>query len=498
MELDRLTQERIAKLERLRAAGIDPYPARSQRTHTAAEALALFEQAAANWPAGEEHPRLETPVTVAGRLMSLRVMGKAAFGHLADGSGRIQVYFKLDNLGETAYTQLKELIDLGDFLQVSGPLFRTRTGETTVEARSYTLLTKTLSPLPEKWHGLRDPELRYRQRYLDLLVNPDVRRTFEIRTGIVTAMRRFLDGRGFLEVETPVLQPQYGGATARPFITHHNALDQDFYLRIATELYLKRLIVGGIDKVYEIGKDFRNEGIDFAHNPEFTMMESYEAYADYNDVMCMVEEMISTIAQEVLGTMQIEYGDYPIDLTPPWPRRTMRQAILDETGIDISQETTLESLRAAVEARELRLDFKPTWAKTVDELFGEYVQPKLIQPVFIIDYPVALSPLAKKKPGDPTVVERFEAFIACMEAGNAFSELNDPLDQLERFREQAQQRAAGDEEAQPLDEDFVTALLHGMPPTGGLGVGIDRLTMILTGQTSIREVILFPSLRSKG
>jgi len=487
MEFDELTQGRIRKLERIRQSGVEPYPPRVKRSHSIMEARGLFEADAADG----------ISFSLAGRLTAFRGMGKASFGDLRDSTGRIQIYLKKDELGEERYSFLENL-DLGDFLQVTGPLFRTRTGEITLQVQDFVLLTKSLAPLPEKWHGLRDVEIRYRQRYLDLLANPEVGRNFRIRSSAITAMRRFLDRRGFLEVETPILQPLYGGAAARPFVTHHNALDQDFYLRIATELYLKRLIVGGIDKVYEIGKNFRNEGIDAEHNPEFTAMESYEAYADYFDVMSMVEEMVAFIAQEALGTTEISWQDSPISLKPPWRRVTMRQAILEHTGVDILAAGSLEQLRSEITAKGIRLDAKPTWAKTVDELFGEEVQPALVEPTFVMEYPLELSPFAKRKPGDPRLVERFEGFIGGLEVANAFTELNDPLDQLERFQEQVRQRAAGDEETQPYDEDFITALMHGMPPTGGLGMGIDRLAMLLTGQSSIREVILFPQLRNLG
>ncbi len=487
MEFDALTQSRLAKLERIRATGADPYPLRTRRSHTVAEARASFESEAGT----------SAQFDLAGRLTALRGMGKAMFGDLRDGTGRIQIYLKKDILGDERFAFLENL-DLGDHLQVSGPLFRTRTGEITVEVTGLTMLGKSLLPLPEKWHGLKDIEIRYRQRYLDMLANPEVGATFRVRSKAVSAMRRFLDARGFLEVETPVLQPQYGGATARPFTTHHNALDRELYLRIATELYLKRLLVGGIDKVYEIGKNFRNEGIDAEHNPEFTVMESYEAYADYLIVMRMVEDMVAYIASESLGTTTITWDGNEISLDPPWKRVTMRQSIIDRTGIDILAEADLRALRLAVADHGIRLDAKPTWAKTVDELFSQEVQPHLMAPTFVTEHPLELSPLAKRKPDDPRLVERFEGFVGGMELANAFTELNDPLDQFERFEEQARQRAAGDDEAQPLDEDFITALMHGMPPAGGLGMGIDRLVMILTGQRSIREVILFPQLRSQG
>jgi lysyl-tRNA synthetase class 2 len=487
MEFDELAQGRIAKLNRLRQEGINPYPLRSKRTHEIAQARAVFEGGQSDG----------VVVTIVGRLTALRGMGKASFGDLRDGTGRAQIYFKRDALGDGKYALL-DCVDLGDFLQATGPLFRTRTGEITVEVQDFAILTKSLSPLPEKWHGLRDIEVRVRQRYLDLLANPEVSRHFIIRSKAVTSMRRFLDGRGFLEVETPILQPLYGGAAARPFVTHHNALNRDLYLRIATELYLKRLVVGGFEKVYEIGKNFRNEGIDSEHNPEFTAMESYEAYADYFDVMRMVEEMVAFMASETLGAVTIAWDDHEISLTPPWRRVTMRQAILEHAGIDILAAVTLQDLRSEIAGQGIKLDFKPTWAKTVDELFSEMVQPNFIQPTFCMEYPLELSPFAKQTPGDPRLVERFEGFIGGLEVANAFTELNDPLDQLERFQEQVRQRAAGDDETQPFDEDFIAALMHGMPPTGGLGMGVDRLAMLLSGQRSIREVILFPQLRSVG
>jgi lysyl-tRNA synthetase class 2 len=359
------------------------------------------------------------------------------------------------------------------------------------------MLAKALNPLPEKWHGLRDVEVRYRQRYLDLVANQEVRHIFITRTRAVSAMRRFLDGRGFLEVETPVLQPIYGGATARPFETYHNVLDRTLYLRISNELYLKRLIVGGLDRVYEIARDFRNEGISTKHNPEFSMMECYQAYADYHDMMELTEYMVAFITQEALGTTRLTYQGHTFDVTPPWPRLTMRDAIRDRTGIDIVEHDTLAGLRVAIRARNLNVDPQPTWGKTVDELMKNYVEPGLVAPIFILDYPIDLSPLAKKRPDNPRFVERFEAFIGGFEIANAFSELNDPLDQQERFLMQVELREAGEEETHPVDDDYVQALMYGMPPTGGLGVGVDRLVMILTDQASIREVILFPQLRSK-
>jgi lysyl-tRNA synthetase class 2 len=481
-------EQRIAKLGRLRELGIDPYPPRVQYTHTVAQAIAAFERAAENQ---------EVTVTVVGRLVAVRAMGKSTFAHIADGSGRLQVYLRQDVVGAEAYELFSKEIDLGDYVSAEGRLFRTRTGEITVEVKSFRLLAKALLELPEKWHGLRDVETRYRQRYLDLLSNEEVRSIFLTRTRMVTAIRQYLDQRGFLEVETPILQPIYGGAAARPFTTYHNALDRTLYLRIADELYLKRLIIGGLDRVYEIGHNFRNEGISTTHNPEFTFIELYQAYADYHDIMRLVEELYSAVAQTVLGSALITYQDQQIDLTPPWRRVTMRDAIKAAGGIDLEEHPDLASLRSAAKERGLALDEQPTWGKLVDELFSKTVQPGLIQPTFVLDYPIEISPLAKKKPGAPHLVERFEYFVGGIESGNAFTELNDPLDQRERFAAQSSAAAAGDDEAHPMDEDFVTALEHGMPPTGGLGFGIDRMVMLFTDQASIRDVILFPQLRTK-
>ncbi|NLV73537.1 MAG: lysine--tRNA ligase [Chloroflexi bacterium] len=479
--------QRIAKLAQLRAAGVDPYPPRCQRSHTAAEALAAFEQAAEGQ---------EVRVCVAGRLISQRLMGKTTFAHLADGSGRIQVMARQDLIGEAAYQAFKEL-DLADFINVNGKLFRTRTGEVTVLVDSFQLLAKALRPLPEKWHGLRDTETRYRQRYLDLIANEEVRHIFLTRTRIISAIRRFLDARGFIEVETPILQPLYGGAAAQPFTTHHNALDQTLYLRIADELYLKRLIIGGFERVYEIGHNFRNEGISTRHNPEFTAIELYQAYADYNDIMALLEELYAEVAQEVLGSSVLQYQGQLIDLTPPWRRISMRQAILDASGIDILEADTYDKLAAATQAHGLNLGKPANWGKLVEKLFEETVEPSLVQPTYITEFPLDISPLAKKTPADPMFVERFEFFIAGMECGNAFTELNDPLDQRERFQATQQDFKSGEDEAHPLDEDFIIAMEHGMPPTGGLGWGIDRMVMLFTDQASIREVILFPQLRSR-
>ncbi|MFP4641269.1 MAG: lysine--tRNA ligase [Dehalococcoidia bacterium] len=499
--VDDLTQTRLEKLQRIKAQGLNPYPSRYRPTHTAQEALTLYEQN------GTDNT---VEVSVAGRITATRVMGKAAFIDIRDGSGRIQAHFRKDSLGEDKYNLLRDL-DIGDFIGVEGTLFKTRTGEITVSVKDFTLLSKSLRPLPEKWHGLTDPEKRYRQRYLDLISNEEVRNIFHIRSRTVSAMRRFLEGRGFVEVETPILQPVAAGALAKPFATHHHSLDRNLYLRIATELHLKRLIIGGFDKVFEIGRVFRNEGISIKHNPEFTTMESYEAYADYNDVMEMVEQMVSFITREVLGSAKVNFGSTAIDFSPPWPRITLREAIKQETNIDYEEcpdaKTLQEAMRSASGGQVwdvLREDIgdsakldTTSRGKLIDGLLSNFVEPKLIQPTFIIDYPEELSPLAKRKPGSEHIVERFEAFAGGMEIANAFSELNDPLEQRARFEDQERMRTEfGDEEVERTDADFLTALEYGMPPTGGLGVGIDRLVMLLTGQESIREVILFPQLRA--
>jgi len=423
-------------------------------------------------------------------------MGKATFIDIRDSCGKIQVYFRGDSLGEN-YQLLKEF-DIGDILGVSGRLFRTKSGEVTLEASDFSLLSKSLQPLPEKWHGLTDVEKRYRQRYLDLISNEEVGRIFAVRSRAIAAIRRFLDGRGFVEVETPVLHPTAAGALAHPFATHHRALDQDLFLRIATELYLKRLIIGGLDKVYEIGRIFRNEGISIKHNPEFTMLESYQAYADYNDVMNMVEEMVSYVAQEVLGTNRVSFAGNTLDFNPPWQRITLRDAIKEECGIDFEETWELYSLREEMLKLGVASVEITSRGRLIDKLISTFVEPNLIQPTFVMDYPIELSPLAKRKPGSESLVERFEAFVGGMEIANAFTELNDPIEQRERFRQQEIIRAQlGDEEAERVDEEFLQALEHGMPPTGGLGLGIDRLVMLLTDQPSIRDVILFPQLRTK-
>ncbi len=434
-------------------------------------------------------------VTVAGRITARRNMGKITFMDLRDSSGKIQLL--CGELLDVDQNQFLKEIDIGDIIGASGRLFHTKTKEPTIAVSDLTLLAKSLRPLPEKWHGLSDVDLRYRQRYLDLISNPETRETFKVRSQVIAAIRQFLNQQGFLEVETPVLQPSAGGALARPFITHHHALDQDFYLRIATELHLKRLIIGGLDKVYELGRIFRNEGISTKHNPEFTTLESYEAYADYNDVMKMLEKMVSKISKKVLGTDKIKFGDSTINFKPPWQRLSLRQAIIKYSGIDFDKFPDADSLRAEMLRLKIEVDPQKDRGRLIDELISTFIEPNLIQPTFLLDYPVEMSPLAKRKPDDEHLVERFEAFAGGMEIANAFTELNDPVEQRQRFRQQQRQRKAEDEVEETIDEDFLLALEYGMPPTGGLGVGIDRLVMLLTNQQSIREVILFPQLRDK-
>ncbi len=481
---DRLVQQRLEKLQRIRDAGIDPYPARFERTHLAREAVESFESQPGQ------------VVRVAGRVVGgIRRMGRATFLNLQDGSGRIQVFLKRDMLGDAGY-RLLESVDVGDFLGVAGATFLTKTGEITVEARETRMLGKSLRPLPEKWHGLQDVEKRYRQRYLDLIANPEVAEVFRTRGRIVHEVRSFLMERGFLEVETPVLQAVAGGGAARPFETFYKALDRTLFLRIALELYLKRCIIGGIEKVFEIGRNFRTEGLSLKHNPEFTMLEVYQAYADYRDIMQLTEELVATVATRVLGSPTVELRGERVDLSPPWPRRPLREAIYERSGVDYDEHPDPVSLARA--AAEAGLRVQPGWSrgKIIDELLSSFVEPRIIAPTFLIDYPLELSPLAKRDPDREDVVERFEAFCGGMEIANAFSELNDPLDQRARFEAQAARKQDGDEEAQPFDADFLEALEHGMPPTGGMGLGIDRLTMLLTGQDKIRDVILFPQLRT--
>lgn len=488
--IDDINEQRKQKLERLRARGIDPYTHRYPHTHTTQQAIAQME--------AQETGKIKAsgPVSLAGRITAMRKMGKASFLDIRDGEGKIQLFIQNANFDE-AHQELFKDLDIGDIIGVEGKLMRTRTGEPTLAVTDFTLLTKSLQPLPEKWHGLSDTEIRYRQRYIDLITSSDVKEIFKVRSRIISAVRRFLDGRGFIEVETPVLQPSAGGALATPFVTHHNALDRDFFLRIAPELYLKRLIVGGFDKVYELGRNFRNEGISTEHNPEFTLLETYEAYADYTDVMAMVEQMISDVSQQVLGTMEIKYGNDTINPAPPWRRVTLRDAIKEYGNIDFVKYPTADGLREKMRTAGMQVDPQKNWAKLVDELLKTFVRPKLIQPTFVYDYPVSMSPLAKNKPGEERVVERFQPYIGGLEMGNAYSELNDPLLQRERFEEQMKERLGNETEKWTIDEDFLKALEYGLPPTGGLGIGIDRLVMLLTNQTSIREVILFPQMKEK-
>lgn len=433
-------------------------------------------------------------VSIAGRLMSKRGMGKASFSDVQDRYGKVQLYVRVDEIGEEAYEEFKKF-DIGDIVGVKGEVFKTHKGEISIKVKQITLLAKSLQPLPEKWHGLKDPDLRYRQRYVDLIVNPDVRKTFILRSKIIKAVRKYLDEKGFLEVDTPLLNTIPGGASARPFITHHNTLDIDLYLRIAPELYLKRLIVGGLEKVYEMGRMFRNEGMSVKHNPEFTMMEVYEAYTDYKGMMDLAEGLISTVALEVLGTTKITYQGQEIDLTPPWRRMTMAEAVQKYAGVDFGKIKTNEEAIKIAREKNVHVEDNMTKGEVLNAFFEEYAEQHLVQPTFIYDYPVEISPLTKRKPDDPDFTERFELFITCREMGNAYSELNDPIEQKERFISQMKKREAGDEEANMMDDDFINALEYGMPPTGGLGIGIDRLIMLLTDSYSIRDVLLFPTMK---
>ncbi|ACA58699.1 lysine--tRNA ligase [Candidatus Desulforudis audaxviator] len=482
-ELHELLRVRREKLLQLQAQGVPPYGGRYERTHLAAVVV-------------DDYARLEgRELSLAGRLMAKRGHGKAAFGDLQDGSGKVQAYFRLNDLGPEKYELFKTL-DIGDFIGIRGTVFKTRTGEVTVAVSDFVLLAKSLRPLPEKWHGLKDVELRYRQRYLDLIINPQSREVFVTRSRIIAAIRRYLDENGFLEVETPMMQTLAGGAVARPFKTYHNALGISLFLRIAPELYLKRLLVGGFDKVYEINRNFRNEGISTRHNPEFTMLEIYEAYADYHDMMNLTERLISSVIEQVFTDHIFPYGEHRLDFNIPWPRYSMLEVVREKTGLDFEN---LSPEEAAVAARDAGLEFdsEPSWAEALNAVFEDKVQPQLVQPTFIYDYPLELSPLAKRHEDAPHLVYRFELFIAGREIANAFSELNDPVDQRERFQAQLEKRKRGDEEAHVFDEDFVTALEYGMPPAGGLGIGIDRLIMLLTDSPSIRDVILFPLLRPR-
>ena len=484
VDMNQLMQIRRDKLAKLKEEGKDPFEiTKFNRTHTSKQIVENYEELE-----GKD-------VTVAGRLMAKRIMGKASFCHIQDGDGKIQSYVSINELGEESYKHFKE-DDIGDIIGITGFVFKTKTGEISIHAKEVTLLSKSLRPLPEKFHGLKDTDLRYRQRYVDLIMNPEVKDTFLKRIQILQEVKNILNEKGYLEVETPILNTIAGGAAARPFITHHNTLDMDMYLRIANELYLKRLIVGGFDKVYEMGRMFRNEGMDIKHNPEFTNIELYSAYEDYNDMMDITEEIISKVALKVLGTTKITYQGTEIDLTPSWKRISMIDSIKEVTGVDFNTIETDEEAKKAAEELHVELDeLKLTRGEIINQVFEAKVEETLIQPTFIYDYPVEVSPLTKRKPSDPRLTERFEVFIGAREYGNAYSELNDPIDQYERFKKQMEARDAGDEEANMMDEDFVTALEYGMPPTGGLGIGIDRLVMLLTDSASIRDVLLFPTMK---
>ena len=483
-DLNELMKVRREKLAEVKEKGIDPYGHKYIRTNLAAEIYDCFEAFD-----GKE-------VSLAGRIMAKRVMGKASFAHIQDISGQLQIYVRLNDVGQENYDFFLKL-DIGDIIGVRGKVFKTRMGEVTISVEELDLLSKSLRPLPEKWHGLKDVELRYRQRYVDLIVNPEVKNTFVMRSRINNSIRRYLENKGFLEVETPMMHPIAGGATARPFTTHHNALDINLYLRIAPELYLKRLLVGGFEKVFEINRNFRNEGISTKHNPEFTMLELYQAYADYQDMMALTEDLISTVAGEVLGIKSLVYEGVEIDLTPPWNRIPMLEAVHKYSGLNFENlKGEGEAYRAA---KEIGLEVSPSdsWGSILNAVFEEKVEPRLIQPTFVLDYPIEISPLAKPKKDQPGLTYRFELFIYGRELANAFSELNDPIDQRSRFQKQVEKRKSGDDEAHMMDEDYINALEYGMPPAGGLGIGIDRLVMLLTGSSSIRDVILFPLMKPR-
>lgn len=486
--LKNMMEERLQKLKDLRKMGMDPFvTTKFGRTHMAGDIVKKFGKIAPDEKLEKEK------VSIAGRIRAIRRHGGSAFFDLEDFSGQIQVLLSLDTVGKEAFDIFGK-VDIGDMVGVSGYIFKTKKGELSVWSKEFTLLAKSLRPLPSNWFGLKDVETRYRERYVDLIMNKDARDVLIKRSRIVSAMREFLDGKGFIEVTTPILQPIYGGALARPFVTHHNALNRDLYLRIADELYLKKLIVGGLEKVYEIGPDFRNEGVDTRHNPEFSMMEFYQVYIDFNQVADVVEEMLTFIAQKVMGGLNIRYKDHDIDLKRPWLRISMLDAIKKYAGVDIEKESA-KGLIKILKERKIEVDENCTKGDLMMVFFEEIVQPQLIQPTFVFDHPIEISPLAKKKPGNPDLTERFELFIGTEECANAFSEINDPIDQKERFRMQAQRRKKGDEEAHPIDEDYIRALEYGMPPTGGVGIGIERLAMVLTNSPSIRDVILFPQLR---
>ncbi|WP_420329434.1 lysine--tRNA ligase [Paenibacillus gorillae] len=491
-ELSELLQIRRDKLDELRGLGVDPFGGKFERTHAAKEIVSAYEAFSK-----EELEEKAVTVSIAGRIMQKRGMGKAAFAHIQDLSGKIQIYVRKDSVEANKYAAF-ELLDIGDIVGVHGVVFKTNTGEVSVKAKEVEVLTKSLLPLPDKYHGLKDVELRYRQRYVDLIMNQDVQQTFISRSRIIQSMRRYLDSLGYLEVETPTLHSIAGGAAARPFETHHNALDMQLYMRIAIELHLKRLIVGGLEKVYEIGRVYRNEGISTRHNPEFTMIELYEAYADYKDIMALTENLIAHIAQEVFGTTKITYQGEEIDLTPQWRRVSMVDLVKETTGVDFGVQMSDEEAHALAKEHKVPVEQHMTFGHILNAFFEQFCEHTLIQPTFVTGHPVAISPLAKKNAEDPRFTDRFELFIVAREHANAFTELNDPIDQRQRFESQLVEREQGNDEAHEMDDDFIRALEYGMPPTGGLGIGIDRLVMLLTDAPSIRDVLLFPHMRDRG
>ncbi|WP_394186967.1 lysine--tRNA ligase [Metabacillus halosaccharovorans] len=490
-ELSDQLKVRREKLHSLREKGLDPFGKRFERTHQTEDIIAEYSEFEK-----EELEEKEVSVTIAGRIMTKRGKGKAGFAHIQDLTGQIQIYVRKDEIGEEAY-EIFNTADLGDIIGVMGVIFKTKVGELSIKVKSFELLTKSLRPLPDKFHGLKDIEQRYRQRYVDLIMSPDSKKTFITRSKIIQAMRRYLDDHGYLEVETPTMHSIPGGASARPFITHHNALDMPLYMRIAIELHLKRLIVGGLEKVYEIGRVFRNEGVSTRHNPEFTMIELYEAYADYQDIMTLTENVIAHIAKEVLGSTTVQYGEYEVNLEPQWTRLHMVDAIKEHTGADFWKEMPIEEARELAKQHNVEINEHMQYGHIVNEFFEQKVEEKLIQPTFIYGHPVEISPLAKKNDEDSRFTDRFELFIVAREHANAFTELNDPIDQKERFEAQLKEREQGNDEAHMMDEDFIEALEYGMPPTGGLGIGIDRLVMLLTNSPSIRDVLLFPQMRHR-
>ncbi|MCH1641733.1 lysine--tRNA ligase [Paenibacillus timonensis] len=490
MEVSELLQIRRDKLDELRGLGVDPFGKKYERNHMAGDILRQYDELSK-----EELEEKHVEVSIAGRIMAKRGMGKASFAHLQDLSGKIQIYVRQDSVPEVKYEAFS-ILDLGDIVGVTGEVFKTKTGETTIKVKDLEVLSKSLYPLPDKYHGLKDVELRYRQRYVDLIVNPEVQQTFIKRSRIIQSMRRYLDSLGYLEVETPTLHGIAGGAAARPFITHHNALDMQLYMRIAIELHLKRLIVGGLEKVYEIGRVYRNEGISTRHNPEFTMIELYEAYADYKDIMALTENMIAHIAQEVLGTQVVNYQGHEVNLTPQWRRVSMVDAVKEVTGVDFGVQMSNEEAHRLAKEHKVPVEPHMTFGHILNAFFEQFVEETLIQPTFVYGHPVEISPLAKKNEEDPRFTDRFELFIVAREHANAFTELNDPIDQRQRFEAQLLEREQGNDEAHEMDEDFIRSLEYGMPPTGGLGIGVDRLVMLLTDSASIRDVLLFPHMRS--